>query len=334
MRMDRIIVVAFVVLVSTAIVGFSTGNTGASFTASSTNPSNSWNTVNVQPPATQNAVVSVAGGTVNLSWTATPTAPNGHTITYLVFRNATQIGTTASLVYSDTPPADGTYSYTIQTKIAQGAGFFTSGSSNAQNGISDRVAPTVSITCNAVACSSSTWYTVSPTVAITGTDTGIGMGTVTRNVDAGGNVSGASPMSFTPADGNHSIVYFGADAAGNVAASATQTLKVDTTAPTAATGIITAKGAAAGSITLTWTAGTDGASGSGVSGYTIHRSGVVASCPATNTTNYPNATPLGVVTSATISGLVSASKYCFYITTTDIAGNSADSVSAGPQPAR
>jgi len=142
-------------------------------------------------------------------------------------------------------------------------------------------------------------------------------------------------MSFTPADGNHSIVYFGTDAAGNVASSATQTLKVDTTAPTAATGIITAKGAAAGSITLNWTAGTDGTSGSGVSGYTIHRSGVVASCPAANTTNYPNATAVGAVTTATITGLVTNSKYCLYLTTTDAVGwVSANSATAGPQPAK
>ncbi|HEX9496665.1 MAG TPA: hypothetical protein VGA38_12975 [Candidatus Limnocylindria bacterium] len=242
MRTDRLIALAFVVLVSTAIVGFSAGSTSASFTASTTNPSQSTATSNVAAPASASAT-SAAAGVVNLSWPATTTPANGHTVTYLILRNGTQIASTAALTYSDTPAADGTYSYTVQTKIAQGAGFFTSGSSPAASGVSDA------------------------------------------------------------------------------------------TAPTAATGITTAKGTSAGQINLTWTAGTDALSG--VAGYTIHRSGVVASCAATNTTNYPNATAVGAVTSATISGLVSASKYCFYLTTNDNAGNaSANSAAAGPQAAK
>ena len=338
MRIDRIFAAAFVVLVSTAIVGFSAGNTGASFTGTTTNPNQSWNTQNVTPPAAFTSATSAIAGRIDLVWTATVSPAGSHTLTYLVLRGPVggpyvQVGTTAGLSYSDTPGADGTYEYVVQTKIAQGAGFFSSGNSAAKSTTSDRVAPTVSITCNGGACSSSTWYTTSPSVVIAGTDTGVGMGTVTRNVDGGGNVSGASPMTFTPADGNHSIVYFGTDAAGNVASSATQTVKVDTTAPTAATGITTAKGAAAGSINLTWTAGTDAASG--VSGYTIHRSGVVTSCPAANTTNYPNATAVGAVTTATITGLVTNSKYCLYLTTTDAVGwVSANSATAGPQPAK
>ena len=242
MKLDRILAAAFVVLVSTAIVGFSAGNTGASFTGSTTNPNQSWATSNVAAPASLTAT-SAAAGLINLSWPATTTPANGHTVTYLVFRGGVQIASTSSLSYGDTPPADGTYTYYIQTKIAQGSGFFTSGNSPTASGVSDRTAPTV------------------------------------------------------------------------------------------ATSITTAKGASAGQIVVTWVAGTDG--GTGVSGYTIHRTGVVASCPAANTANYPNATSVGVVTTSTISGLVSGSKYCFYLTTDDVAGNvSANSATAGPQPAK
>jgi len=330
MRLERILAAAFVVLVSTAIIGFSAGNTGASFTASSTNPNQSWATSSVAAPASETAT-SAAAGQINLSWPATTTPANGHTVTYLVFRGGVQIASTSGLSYSDTPAADGTYTYYIQTKIAQGAGFFTSGNSPSQSPKSDRTAPTMSITCNSGACGG--WVN-SSTVTVSGTDAGTGMSSVTYSLDGGANVvTAGSTKTFNPADGTHTVAYFGTDVAGNASSTANQTVKIDTVAPTAASGILTAKGASAGQITLTWTAGTDATSG--VSGYTIHRTGVVASCPAVSPANYPNTTAVGAVTTATISGLVTASKYCFYLTTTDAAGNvSANSAAAGPQAAK
>ena len=333
MKIDRIIAAAFVVLVSTAIVGFSAGNSGASFTGTSTNPNESMATSNVAAPASETAT-SAAAGQVNLSWPATTTPANGHTVTYLVFRGGVQIGSTSSLSYSDTPASDGTYTYYIQTKIAQGSGFFTSGNSPSQSPLSDRTAPTMSATCNGGSCAG--WSTTSVTFVVSGNDgAGAGMGTATTNVDGAGAVTSSAPRTVTVSgdSATHSVVYSGADSLGNASGNTTQTVKIDGTAPTAATSIITAKGGSAGQIALTWVAGTDATSG--VSGYTIHRSGVVASCAAANTTNYPNATTVGAVTTATISGLVSGSKYCFYLTTTDVAGNvSAASAAAGPQPAK
>ncbi len=246
MKMDRVLAAAFVVLVSTAIIGFSAGNTGASFTGTTTNPNQSWATSNVAAPASLTAT-SVAAGQINLSWPATTTPANGHTVTYLVFRGGAQIASTSSLSYSDIPPADGTYTYYIQTKIAQGAGFFTSGNSASQSPLSDRTAPTV------------------------------------------------------------------------------------------ATAIVSAQGAAGNPVTvdLTWTAGTDG--GSGVAGYTVYWSNVVPGpgCAAAIPANYPNSAALGVVTSYSISGLVSGSKYCAYLTTTDTVGNvSVASAATGATKAR
>ena len=245
---ERVFAAAFVVLVSTAIIGFSAGSTGASFTGTTTNPNQSWNTQSVTPPASFTSATPKPAGQIDLVWTASTSPAGSHTLTYLVLRGPvggpySQVGTTSGLTYSDTPAADGTYEYVVQTKIAQGTGFFTS------------------------------------------------------------------------------------------ANSATKSAKSDRTAPTAATGLLTAKGAVAGDIVVSWTAGTDG--GTGVAGYTIHRTNVVAACPATSVANYPNATSVGVVTSATISGLVSGSKYCFYLTTNDVAGNaSANSAAVGPQAAK
>lgn len=245
---ERIFAAASVVLVSSAIIGFSAGSTGASFTGSSTNPNQSWNTQTVTPPASFTSATPKPAGQIDLVWTATTTPAGAHTLTYLVLRGPVggpyvQVGSSAGLTYSDTPGSDGTYEYVVQTKIAQGAGFFTSGNSATKSSLSDR------------------------------------------------------------------------------------------TAPTAATALGTAKGAVAGQIVVSWTAGTDG--GTGVAGYTVHRSGVVGACPATTPANYPNTVGVGAVTSATIGGLVSGSKYCFYVTTNDVAGNaSANSLAAGPQPAK
>jgi hypothetical protein len=92
---------------------------------------------------------------------------------------------------------------------------------------------------------------------------------------------------------------------------------VDQTPPTAATGVTAAPGGANGTVALSWTAATDATSG--VAGYTI-RHVQASSCPA-DPTAYPSATSVGAVTSTTVSGLTRNKQYCFYLVTTDGAGN-------------
>lgn len=338
---DRLLVVAFVVFVTLALAAAVSMNTGASFTGTTTNPSNHANTLTVQPPATENVPSSAAAGVVNLSWTATPTAPGtGHTLTYLVLRGPVggpyaQIASTSSLTYSDTPPADGTYGYVVEAQVT-GGGSFTSAATTPQSGLSDRTAPSLSILCNGAACTAS-WYTAAVTVKVSGTDAGAGMGSVTRNVDAGGQVSTAgASVTFTVSGDStgHSIQYFGTDAIGNASSTAMQTVKIDGTAPTAATGLASASGAGAGTtVDLTWTAGTDAMSG--VQGYEVRWTNGVTTCPAANTTNFPNSATVGAVTSYTISGLAPGSRYCAYVVTIDNAGNrSANSATTGPTKAK
>ncbi|HEV8230589.1 MAG TPA: hypothetical protein VGQ86_11585 [Candidatus Limnocylindria bacterium] len=482
----------------------------------------------VDPPAGQIAPVSATAGVVNLSWSATPTNPGTHTLTYLVLRRVSgvdpyvQVASTPSTqtTYSDTPPADGLYDYKIQAKVAGGGvGFFTSGDSTVQTGRSDRTAPTMSVQCNAAACSAG-WYTAAVTVLVSGTDAGVGMtsvsrrvdgggwttvggastsfsvsgdsaghtvdyygtdavtnvsgtttqtvkidgtvptksiqcnasaclaawytaavsvtvsgtdatsgmstvtrnvdgggntttagasatftvsgdnaghtvayyttdvagnsaasatqtiqidgtaptksilcggvaciagwytaavsvtvsgtdatsgmSTVTRNVDAGGNTTTAgASATFTVSGDNagHTVAYYTTDVAGNSAASATQTIKIDGTAPTAVTGLSSVTGTVAGTVNLTWTAGTDATSG--VAGYTLRRSGVVGACPATTVANYPTTYAVPVGTTYTAGGMVSGSKYCFYMVTNDNAGNvSVNSAAVGPTKAK
>ena len=326
---DRLLAIAFVLMAMLVLVGVSSGQTSATFTGTSTNPTNTTVTMTVQPPAGQSAPTSAAAGVVNLSWSATPTAPGtGHTLTYLVLRGPVggpyaQIASTSGLSYSDTPPADGTYGYVIEAQVS-GGGTFVSGNSAAQNGISDRTAPTKSITCNSAACSSTTWYTAAVSVTVSGTDAGSGMGSVTRNVDSAGQTSTAGSSATFSVSGDsasHSIVYFTTDAAGNASSSATQTIKIDATAPTAATGLTSAQGGNGNPVTvdLTWTAGTDATSG--VSGYEVRWTNAITTCPAQNTTNFPNSATVGAVTSYSISGLTAGSNYCAYLVTIDNAGN-------------
>jgi hypothetical protein len=335
MRTDRMIAAAFVVLVSTAIIAFSAGNTGASFTGSTTNPGQILNTQNVTPPASFTSATSAIAGRIDLVWTATTSPAGAHTLTYLVYRGpvggpyATLVGTTAGLTLSDTPPSDGTYEYVVQTKIAQGAGFFTSGNSATKSTKSDRTAPTMSATCNGAACVA--WYNATVTVQISGNDgAGSGMGTATTNVDGAGALTSAAPRSVNVSGQSaaHSVVYSGADAAGNASGNTTLNFGIDTTAPTAATAVSGAPGQQNGEIDLTWTKGTDGLSG--VATQTVHRTNAVGACPAVSVANYPNATAVAAAAaSKTIGGLVSNSKYCVYITTTDSAGNATDSARSG-----
>ena len=116
---------------------------------------------------------------------------------------------------------------------------------------------------------------------VSGTDSGVGMGSVTRNVDGGGQAStGGSSATFTVSgdSASHSVVYFATDAAGNASASATQTLKIDTTAPTAPGGITASSGSSSGQINVTGTsAGTDALSG--VAGYLVYYV-LATTCPA------------------------------------------------------
>lgn len=340
---DRLLAIAFVLMALLILVGASAGQTTASFTGTSINPTNTTVTMTVQPPAGQNAVVSAAAGVVQLSWSATPTAPGtGHTLTYLVLRGPVggpyaQIASTSALSYNDTPPADGSYGYVIEAQIT-GGGSFVSANSAAQNGISDRTAPTKSITCNGAACSAG-WYNATVSVTVSGTDAGTGMGSVTRNVDAGGQTSTAGASATFNVSGDsagHTVQYFTTDAAGNASSTATQTINIDTTAPTAATALTSATGAPGAPVTvdLTWTAGTDALSG--VQGYEVRWTDNVASCPAANATNYPNSSTIGAVTSYSIPYAgASNDRICAYLVTIDNAGNrSASSAVTGPTKAK
>ena len=340
---DRLLAIAFVFMVTVALGGLVSGETGASFTSSTVNPANNVATMLVQVPASQNNTTSAAAGLVTLSWAATPTAPGaGHTLTYNVLRGPVGgpyalIGNTSGLTFNDTPSSDGTYQYVIQAKVT-GGGTFTSGNSAAKNGLSDRTAPVISISCNSSPTCPASWYNAAVSVTVSGTDGGTGMGSVTRNVDGAGQVStaGASvTFSVSTQSAGHIVQYFGTDAAGNSASTGSKTIRIDLTLPTSATALASAVGAPGAPVTvdLTWTAGTDALSG--VQGYEIRWTGDMATCPATSSANYPFSATIGAAASYAISGLVANDRICAYLITIDNAGNrSINSTATGPTKAK
>jgi hypothetical protein len=230
---DRIFAAGLVVLVSSAIIGFSASATGATFTGTSLNPNQSWNTQTVTPPAAFTSATPAVAGRIDLVWTATTSVVGSHTLTYLVLRGAvggpySQIGTANGLTYSDTPSSDGSYEYVVQTKLAQGAGFFTSGNSATRAALSDRTAPVG--TANAPAGSD----VAQIAVPVSYSDGGTGVTSVALWAKAPGAVSfsivttnsftasasGTSTFVYTAAAGvgTYSFYAVATDAAGNVQA--------------------------------------------------------------------------------------------------------------------
>jgi hypothetical protein len=331
---DRLLAIAFAFMATIALVGLGSGRTAASFTGTTSNPANNVATMLVQAPASQNNATSGPAGVVTLSWASTPTAPGaGHSLTYDVLRGPVGgpyalVGNTASLTYNDTPPADGTYQYVIQAKVT-GGGTFTSGTSAAKNGVSDRIAPAMSVTCNSISCAG--WFSGTVSVTVSGADGGTGMGSVTWNVDAGSQTStaGASASFSVTGQASHTVSYFGTDAAGNASSSTNQTVRIDNTPPTAATAIAGAGGQQNGEIQLNWTMGSDAQSG--VASQTLRRSAAgTGACPGTSAANYPTTyNPGAAAATYLVTGLVSGSSYCFYIVTSDAAGNSSSSTASG-----
>ena len=127
------------------------------------------------------------------------------------------------------------------------------------------------------------------------------------------------PLTYTDAPGDGSWDYTVRTAVATFTRdSGVWSITVDTTPPTPATAVGAATGAANGTVSLAWTAATDATSG--VAGYAIRY--VQANvCPAASPAAYPSTTSMGVVTSATVGGLVRNKQYCFYLVASDAFGN-------------
>ncbi|HVP74705.1 MAG TPA: chitobiase/beta-hexosaminidase C-terminal domain-containing protein, partial [Gaiellaceae bacterium] len=159
---------------------------------------------------------------------------------------------------------------------------------------SDASAPTSSVSCDSAACSAG-WYTTSPvSVAITGNDGGAGVERIVYTTDGstpaidgsdtvtnGTEVAGANASFNITTLGTTTVKWIAEDNVGNVSSVSSQTVKLDTTAPSAPSlgfsGLTNAyypgsgttvyvESGTTGGFTVTGSGSTDGESG--VTGYT------------------------------------------------------------------
>ena len=114
---------------------------------------------------------------------------------------------------------------------------------------SDAAAPSSSVTCNTIACSAG-WYTSSPVaMSITGSDGGSGVERIVYTTDGsaptingsdavtnGTEVDAGSAGFNITALGTTAVKWIAEDNVGNITGISSQTVKLDTTAPTAPTG--------------------------------------------------------------------------------------------------
>ena len=295
------------------------GNVG-----SASNEASATATADTTPPsAPANLAASVAGGTVNLSWTAS--TDDVGVARYDVYRDTTpgftpstanRIAQPTGTSYSDTSIfALGTYYYKVIAEDA--AGNLSSASNEVSAAIADTTPPGAPGSLAATASGTSvslTWTAATDNV-------GVVRYNVHRSTTSGFTPSAANRIaqptgtSYTDtglAVGTYFYKVTAEDAAGNVGAPSAQASATipDTTPPTAPTGLNATGGA--GQAALTWTAATDNV---GVVRYNVHRSTTSGFTPsAANRIAQPTGT------SYTDTGLA-AGTYFYKVTAEDAAGN-------------
>ncbi len=116
---ERVIALAFVVLVTGALAGLLAIPSGASFTGPSSNPANSLATATLAAPTGLGATLQSDGGTVALAWTATSSAWASGARVYRAtvlggpWSQVTQISGLATTTYNDVP-GGGTFFYVVR----------------------------------------------------------------------------------------------------------------------------------------------------------------------------------------------------------------------------
>jgi hypothetical protein len=156
------------------------------------------------------------------------------------------------------------------------------------------------------------WQKTSPfNVTLTRSDAGSGVSYTRYRVDAGVNTTYTVAFGVS-GDGTHTVAYWSADAVGNIETAHTDTLRIDTGAPTVPTGV-NASAMSTSSVETSWTPSTDAVSG--VASYGVYRDGVLITTVTTPT--YID------------TGLTAGQTYSYRIVAYDAAGN----VSAQSAPA-
>jgi chitodextrinase len=295
------------------------GNTSAQSTvASATTPAAPDTTAPSVPAGVTASAVS--SSQINLSWSAATDTGGSGLSGYKIFRNGSQIGTTATTAYSSTGlSASTTYSYTVAAYDGVGN---TSAQSTAASATTpaaaDTTAPSVppGVTASAV---SSSQINLSWSAATDTGGSGLSGYKIFRNgVDIGTTTTTSYSNTGLAASAGYCYAVAAYDNAGNTSAQSAQPCATtqaapDTTAPSVPAGL-NAAAASTSQITLSWSASTD-TGGSGLAGYKVYLNGV----------------QIGTTTATTYSstGLSASTTYSYTVAAYDNSANtSAQSAAA------
>ncbi|MGZ3182904.1 MAG: carbohydrate binding domain-containing protein [Telluria sp.] len=234
----------------------------------------------------QPAASAVTPSSVTLSWAAS--TDNYGVAQYLVFRGATQVGTSTTTSYTDSGLAPSTaYSYTVKaqdaagnTSAASAARSVTTATGNVAN-VYYHLPSGWSMANMHYSPNGGTWTAV-PGVAMAAACSGwvsytANLGTATGLQAAFNNGSGTWDNNN---GGNYALGTGISDVNGGAVTTGTNPCNVDTTAPSAPAGL-TATAANASTVNLSWTAATDNV---GVTGYYVYRGTTLLGTVSTGTT--------------------------------------------------
>jgi len=248
---------------------------------------------------------------VSVSWTAS-TESSGTIEDYYVYRNGTQIATTADTSMVDSGLEPGVYNYTVAAEDANGN--FSAQSSPANVTVMEDTTPPTAptnVTISGVT-STNSYYTETPlTISWTASTDNIGVAGyyVYRNgvniVTSTAAFTGTS-ISDTVPPGAYTYTIVAYDAAqnfSNQSAPATIVISVDTNPPSAPTDVFPQQISSTG-INITWASSTDV---SGIAGYQVFRNYVQIA-----TTTSPQYTD---------TGLSTGENYIYTVTAYDVPGN-------------
>ena len=254
--------------------------------------------------------------TVGLTWTAA--SANSTIVSYKIYRNGTQVGTSSTPSYTDTGLAPLT-AYTYRVSGVNGSGVESSQSSQVSaTTLADTTAPSVpaglTATANGMDKVDLSWTASTDDVAVTGYRVYRCTGAACSNYTQIGTTSGTTYNDTgLTAETTYRYRIAAVDAAGNASAQGTAvsaTTAQDTAAPTVPTGV-SATAVSISQINLSWAASTDNIA---VTGYKVYR------CTGVSCSNYTQVgTPSGTTYNDT--GLTVSTTYRYQVTALDARGN-------------
>lgn len=246
----------------------------------------------------------------NLTWTAASSSST--IVSYKVYRNGSQVGTSTTPSYQDTGLAPLT-AYVYRVSGVDGAGRESVQSSQVSvTTLADTTAPSVPSNVTATGSAMDTvdvsWTAATDNVGVTGYR-------VYRNGSQIANVTSGTSHQDTGLAPSTTYAYtvLAYDAAGNSSAqsgSVNATTQADSQAPTAPTGV-SGTAVSISQVNLSWTASTDNV---GVTGYKVYR------CAGASCSNFTQiGTPTG--TSYNDTGLTVSTTYRYQVSAVDAEGN-------------